>query len=183
MIDWQKTDEWTLFLDRDGVLNERLPGDYVKRWDEWRWIDGVIDSLKELRSRFQFVFIITNQQGIGKGLMSEIDLAKLHAEVMRDLDRSGVGIDGIYFAPYLASENHSWRKPGTGMLEQVRTDHPTVIPSKSIFIGDSKTDLEAGKAFGSKTVGISDDPSKFDANITDFCTPNLPAFTSYIQNA
>lgn len=183
MTDWGITRDWTLFLDRDGVLNELLPGNYVKHVGEWKWREGVLDSLTVLRKQFNYIFIITNQQGIGKGIMSALDLAIVHAGMNHDLKRVGVELNGVYYAPYLVKENHPWRKPGTGMLEGACKDHPEVDPTKSIFVGDSASDLKAGKAFGAKTVGISPYLSKFDANITDFCTPNLPTFTSYIEKA
>ena len=71
-------ENWTLFLDRDGVINRRLPGAYVQHWDQFEFLPGVLPALSILANYFAHLIIVTNQQGIGKGLMTESDLQKIH---------------------------------------------------------------------------------------------------------
>jgi len=92
------TNEWTLFLDRDGVINKKLDNDYVKKIDEFEFIDNAIEALKILRKKFGRIIIVTNQQGIGKGLMSEKDLQIVHDYMQKKLSDENIIIDKIYYA-------------------------------------------------------------------------------------
>src|SRR5688572_23731927 len=89
----------TLFLDRDGVINERIPGDYVKNWDEFIFLDGVLEALNILARKFNRIVVVTNQQGIAKGLMTEEDLNKVHQRMVLEIQESGGKIDKVYFCP------------------------------------------------------------------------------------
>lgn len=160
---------WSLFLDRDGVLNKRLEGDYVKTLDEFEFIDQVPDALKILTNKFGKTFIVTNQQGIGKGLYTENDLNIIHHYLADEIEKHGGRIDKIYFSPHLASLNHPTRKPGIGMALQAQAEHPDVDFSRSIIVGDSMSDMEFGRAAGMLTVFISEEPvkdSKIDYNFS-----------------
>lgn len=147
---------WTLFLDRDGVINKKLENDYVKHWIEFEFIDGVFSALKSLNSVFGKIVVVTNQQGIAKGLYRTEDLELIHKNMVYELNYMGGRIDKVYFSPYLAAENHPTRKPGTGMGLQAKTDFPEIDFLKSIIVGDSISDMEFGKALGMKTVFISE---------------------------
>jgi len=61
---------WTLFLDRDGVINKKIDNDYVKAWEQFEFLPGVIEALKILSAKFGKIIIVTNQQGVGRQLMS-----------------------------------------------------------------------------------------------------------------
>lgn len=147
---------WTLFLDRDGVINKKLENDYVKHWIEFEFIEGTFDALKKIESVFGTIVVVTNQQGIGKGLYRTEDLELIHKNMIYELSYLGGRIDKVYFSPYLDSEKHPTRKPGTGMGLQAKQDYPHVDFSKSIIVGDSMSDMEFGRALGMKTVFISD---------------------------
>ncbi|MFA5541921.1 MAG: HAD-IIIA family hydrolase, partial [Bacteroidales bacterium] len=101
----------TLFLDRDGVINTRLVDDYVKTWKEFEFIEGVLEAISIFSKEFDRIFIVTNQQGIGKGIMSEEDLDKIHSRMIEEIEAKGGRIDKIYFCKHLAKENHIDRKP------------------------------------------------------------------------
>ena len=145
---------WTLFLDRDGVINKRIVDDYVKKWEEFEFLEGVIDALKIFNSAFGKIVVVTNQQGIGKGIMRTEDLELIHKNMSYEVSYFGGRIDKVYFSPFLASENHPSRKPGIGMALQAKKDFSEINFSKSIMIGDSVSDLEFGKNAGMKTIYI-----------------------------
>lgn len=148
---------WTLFLDRDGVINKKLENDYVKHTTEFEFIDGVLNALRILNSIFGRIVVVTNQQCIGKKIIQTEDLELIHKNMMYEINFMKGRIDKIYFSPYLNSENHPTRKPGIGMALQAKTDFPEIDFSKSIIVGDSMSDMEFGKNAGMKTVFISND--------------------------
>jgi D-glycero-D-manno-heptose 1,7-bisphosphate phosphatase len=146
---------WTLFLDRDGVINKRIIDDYVKTWNQFEFLPGVVDAIKKFSALFGKIVVVTNQQGIGKGIMRNEDLEQLHKNMLYEVTYFKGRIDKIYFCPNLASENHPDRKPGIGMALKAKNDFPEVDFEKSIMIGDSVSDIEFGKNCGMKTIYIS----------------------------
>jgi histidinol-phosphate phosphatase family protein len=171
---------WTLFLDRDGVINRKLENDYVKHWMEFEFIDGSIDALKYLNSVFGKIVVVTNQQGIGKRLYRTEDLELIHKNMLYEIQFYGGRIDKVYFSPYLHSENHPTRKPGIGMALTAKSDFPEIDFSKSIVVGDSMSDMEFGRTAGMKTVYISEN-DKTDPRI-DFNFRSLNDFMIALQN-
>ena len=147
----------SLFLDRDGVINVRLVDDYVKSPTEFVVIDGVFEAISIFAKKFNHIFIVTNQQGIGKGLMSEADLNEIHSVFMRQVEENGGTIDKIYFCPALKSEHSFMRKPSIGMALQARREFPDVILKDSVMVGDSKSDMLFGRRAGMKTVLVGDE--------------------------
>ncbi|MBK9284238.1 MAG: HAD family hydrolase [Sphingobacteriaceae bacterium] len=169
---------WTLFLDRDGVINKKLDNDYVKHWIEFEFLTGSLEALKNLNSFFQIIVVVTNQQGIGKGLYREEDLEIIHKNMIYEINYMGGRIDKVYHSPYLNELNHPTRKPSTGMGLAAQKDFPQIDFSKSIIVGDSITDMQFGKNLGMKTVFISDAESKNE--FIDFHFPSLLAFSQAI---
>ncbi len=165
---------WTLFLDRDGVINKRLEGDYVKTLAEFEFIDGVPEAMKILSNIFGKIVIVTNQQGIGKGLYTENDLNIIHHYLADEIEKHEGRIDKIYFSPHLASANHPTRKPGIGMALDAKKDFPDIDLSRSIMVGDSMSDMQFGRTAGMTTVFISDEPIK--APDIDLHFPDLLTF-------
>jgi len=143
---------WTLFLDRDGVINERLIDDYVKQLNELSIIEGVPAAISLFTKLFQRIVVVTNQQGIGKGMMTADDLAVVHGYIAEVIEQAGGQIDQFYFAPQLAAEKSNDRKPGTGMGLQAKKEFPEIDFKKSIMIGDSESDIEFGMKLGMKTI-------------------------------
>lgn len=166
---------WTLFLDRDGVINKKLDNDYVKHWIEFEFLEGTLDALKILNSVFGKIVVVTNQQGIGKGIYRTEDLELIHQNMLYEVGYLGGRIDKVYFSPYLNSLNHPTRKPGIGMALAAKNDFPQIDFSKSIIVGDSMSDMEFGRNAGMKTVFISEE-KKNDSRI-DFNFTSLIEFT------
>jgi len=166
---------WTLFLDRDGVINKKLENDYVKHWIEFEFLDGVLDALKILPQHFNKIVVVTNQQGIGKRLYRVEDLELIHKNMLYEIAFYQGRIDKVYFSPYLSSDNHPTRKPGIGMALQAKQDFPDIHFEKSLIVGDSLSDMEFGRNANMKTVFISDQALKH---------PNIDFnFTSLIEFA
>ena len=143
---------WTLFLDRDGVFNHQIIDDYVKQVHELKIIKGVPEALAEFTKQFGKILVVTNQQGIGKGVMTEDDLHHLNGYIVNLVETYDGKIDKIYFAPQLRGDGSNYRKNGTGMGLHAKFDYPEIDFSKSILIGDSESDIEFGTKLGMKTV-------------------------------
>jgi len=172
---------WTLFLDRDGVINKKIDNDYVKQWIEFEFIEGVLDALKFLNTLFGNIIVVTNQQGIGKKLYRIEDLELIHKNMLYEIAYHGGKIDKVYFSPYLKSENHPYRKPGIGMALKAKEDISTINFKQSIMIGDSMSDMEFGRNAGMKTIYISEEITENDK--IDFNFKSLNEIVISLQNS
>lgn len=144
-----------IFLDRDGVINKKAPkADYVKSWAEFEFLPGAIEAIKLLYSNGYKIFIISNQAGIARGLVSKSSLNLIHKNMLKILKKHGVKISGIYYCPHGWDEGCSCRKPEPGLLLQASREH-FIDLTKAVFIGDDKRDLEAGNSAGCKTVLVN----------------------------
>lgn len=137
--------QWCLFLDRDGVLNREVSGDYVRRWDQFQWLPSALPALQVLRQWAPRVVVITNQQGVGKGLMTAEAVSVIHERMHRDLNLVGVELDAVLVCPHLASAGCLCRKPGAGLALEWLREHPGVDASLSIMVGDKPTDLQMAR--------------------------------------
>jgi len=146
--------DWTLFLDRDGVINEEKLGEYVLHWDHFIFSKGVLDAFKRLSKMFNRIVIVTNQKGVGKGLMTQEALDTIHYEMLREVAIVGGRIDRIYACTDLDDES-PMRKPNHGMALQAKIDFPDVDFSKSIMIGNKPSDMRFGRAAGMFTVFVA----------------------------
>lgn len=104
---------------------------------------------------FQRIVVVTNQQGVGKGLMTEMQLQEVHDFMLQQITKANGRIDQVYYCPKLKIENPSCRKPNTGMAMQAQLDFPEIDFHKSIIVGDSISDMEFGKRLGMKTIFIT----------------------------
>jgi histidinol-phosphate phosphatase family protein len=181
MKNWK---EWTLFLDRDGVINKKLEDDYVKKINEFEFLPNVISSLKHLSAYFGKICVVTNQQGIGKNLYTEKDLEKVHKYMLEKIENAGARIDAVYYCPYLKESNPICRKPKPGMAYQAKADFPEIEFSKSVMVGDQFSDMEFGKNLGMTTVWIKPENLDFDKsmeNQIDYYFDSLAAFSNFIS--
>ena len=144
----------TLFLDRDGVINKKLEGRYVRNFLEFCFMPGALQAISTLSAFSIRLIIITNQQGIGKGLMSVNDLELLHAQMNKEIEKEGGEISAIYYCPHLEIIDCACRKPKAGMIEQAIIDFPQINIAKSYLIGDSDSDIEAGNRMGLNTIKV-----------------------------
>ena len=143
-----------LLLDRDGVINVKLEGKYVQDFSEFKFISGSLSAISKLSQIFSRILIVTNQQGIGKGIMSQADLNTLHLKMQKQIVKHGGRIDKIYYCPHLESSNCLCRKPSPGMIKNDILDFPKIIIENSDLVGDSASDIEAGRIMKLNTVKV-----------------------------
>lgn len=145
---------WTLFLDRDGVINEDKPGSYIFNADEFAFTAGGPDLFEGLSRKFGPLIVVTNQRGLGRGLMTEADLSGIHDKMLDEIRKAGGRIDAIYYAPSIHNDD-PLRKPNPGMAVKARQDFPHIDPAKSIMVGNKMSDMAFGKNAGMYTVYIA----------------------------
>lgn len=145
---------WTLFLDRDGVLNYEKKEDYIRNWAEFHFYEGVPAAIASLNNLFGRIVITTNQKGIGKGLMTEADLQSIHHPMLESIQKEGGKIDQIYHCPDLADDSPN-RKPQPGMAFMAKADFPDIDLSKSIMVGNRMSDMKFGRNAGMYTVFLA----------------------------
>ena len=133
---------WTLFLDRDGVINDEKHMDYIHKWEEFRFYDGVKEAMKIFSEKFGKIFIVTNQRGVAKGVTKIEDLHEIHKNMLEEIVSTGGRVDKIYFCADMESPD---RKPNPGMGLQAQTDFPEINFSKSIMIGNTLSDMKFGR--------------------------------------
>jgi histidinol-phosphate phosphatase family protein len=174
---------WTLFLDRDGVINKRIPDDYVKIPDEFVFIDGVPEAMAIFARLFDFVIVVTNQQGIGRGLMTDSQLGLVHEKMLGESSETGGRIDAVYYSPDLRNSRSFTRKPAIGFGLKARKQFPSINFKRSIMAGDSYSDILFGHRLGMVTVLIGQDKHILFqcAGILDYSFPDLLAFAIFIE--
>lgn len=183
LSDWKVDQRWTLFLDRDGVINRRIVGGYVTVIDEFEFLPGVLMAMPLLAQVFNRIVIVSNQQGVGKGIMTNQSVHQIHDYLIREVRSVGGKIDRAYFSPYLQEENHKMRKPNIGMALQARKDFPDISFEKSIMVGDSNTDMLFARKLEMKSVFIgSPEEISMDANLVDVAYNNLNDFAKDIYH-
>lgn len=174
---------WSLFLDRDGVINKRIVGDYIKKWEEFEFLPGVPESIGKFTELFGKIFIVTNQQGIGKGLMTDAQLDHIHNEMQSELRSFSARIDKIYYSPFRAEEKSIFRKPNPGLARKAKIDFPMIDFEKSIMVGDSISDMQFGRNVGMHTFFISNDDQMIIENrdFIDYTFNDLRAVAKSLQ--
>ena len=146
--------KWTLFLDRDGVINYEKKDDYIRNWEEFRFYEGAKEALKIFAKKFGTIIVVSNQRGIGKGLMTEDDLSGIHQNMQRELEGAGGRIDGIYYCTAVDAKA-IYRKPNPGMAFSAKRDFPEIDLGKSIIAGNKPSDMLFGKNAGMYSVYIA----------------------------
>lgn len=152
---------WSLFLDRDGVINEEQLGSYVTVWNDFYFCDGAKEAMKQFSNLFGRIVVVTNQRGVGKGLMTLEDLKSISSKMVKEVVSNGGRIDKVYAATSLYDNDHN-RKPNTGMGIQAKEDFPEIDFKKSIMVGNSMSDMEFGKRLNMKTVFITTKHEPFE---------------------
>jgi len=141
-----------IFLDRDGVLNKRKD-DYVKSIDELVIFPSIGKSIKKFNDHNFLVVVITNQSAINRGLSTFDNVHQIHHKIEDEIFNSGAIIDKFYICPHKPNELCECRKPKPGMLLKAISEL-NIDPKTSWMIGDSDTDIIAGKHVGCNTIKI-----------------------------
>lgn len=167
---------WTLFLDRDGVINTDVIDDYIKSWDEFIFTDGCLESLKLLSPLFQRIIVVSNQRGVGRGLMTQQTLNLITQNMQLKVEEAGGKIDKAYYCTSTDNKDIN-RKPNRGMALQAQADFPEIDFTKSIMVGNMASDMWFGRNIGAFNVYI---PTRNDglphASTVDAQYKNLLAF-------
>jgi D-glycero-D-manno-heptose 1,7-bisphosphate phosphatase len=140
-----------IFLDRDGVINCRRPGDYVLNWSQFLFVSGIQTALKQLSSLYLPMIVISNQAAVGKGLLNPLALQEITVQMQQILLADGVSLAAVYYCIHRADENCDCRKPRPAMLLRAANEF-NIDLTRSVFIGDSASDIQAGLAAGCKPV-------------------------------
>jgi D-glycero-D-manno-heptose 1,7-bisphosphate phosphatase len=174
---------WTLFLDRDGVINYEKHKDYIHTWDEFRFYEGAAKAISMLSRLFRHVIVITNQRGVGKGLTKLDDLHTIHSNMQKEIVNEGGRIDAIYYCSELDDDN-PFRKPNPGMGLQAKKQFPDIDLSKTIMVGNTLSDMAFGRNLGSFTVFLPTTRPEVDLSDDriDAVYPSLISFAEAIES-
>lgn len=174
---------WTLFLDRDGVINVENVGSYITNWQEFEFCEGVLDALKYLSYVFGNIVVVTNQRGVGKGVMTKEDLKHIGDRMTDSILAAGGRIDKIY-ACIATDDNDQNRKPNTGMGLQAKEDFPQIDFKRSVMVGNSISDMEFGKRLAMHTVFLTTkhEPYPMPNDLIDEQYASLNAWAATIKS-
>ncbi len=151
-----------VILDRDGVLNVRPPrAEYVRKPEEFHWLPGALEALKRFRQAGYRVFVVSNQAGIGRGVMTTEELHTVHARMRADVEVAGGRIDAIYHCPHHWDAGCECRKPKPGLLYQAQREHSLDL-TRTLFIGDDPRDAQAAEAAGCPWAMVTPQTSLLD---------------------
>ncbi len=139
-----------IFLDRDGVINENR-ADHVKSWDEFKFIPGALESIRELTATGLPIFVVTNQAAVSRGLISIEALDDVHDRMQSAICEAGGHITHVYHCPHESHENCNCRKPESGMLLQAAEEYDIDL-TQSFLVGDAWTDIGAGLRVGTQCI-------------------------------
>lgn len=131
-----------VFFDRDGVVNRSPGAGYVLRWEDFHFSPGIVPALRLCKERGYATILVTSQQGVGKGLMSQATLDYIHTQMQRELTDQGAELDGIYACTCLAAEpDCHCRKPNADMILRAAADHHLDL-TRSLLVGDYDRDIQ-----------------------------------------
>ncbi len=172
----------TLFLDRDGVINVRPIDSYVFTPDQFIFINGVKEALACFAKIFSRIIVVTNQQGIGKNLMTMDDAHRIHSQMIEAVSTSGGRIDKVFVAPNLKSDQSIMRKPNIGMGLKAKEYFPDIDFDNSIMVGDTVSDISFGKKLKMTTVVVGTEYKHvFNISHADYCFDSLYTFSKIFQ--
>lgn len=157
-----------VFLDRDGVINEVLTDrvKFVNKPHQLYFLPGVPEAIKKLNSYFDYVFVVTNQGGVGLGFMKEWQLRQIHDHMIAELKKNGAIIHEAVYCPHKPKEGCACRKPNSKLIEDLGQKYGVDL-SRSYMVGDTDTDIMAGKKAGTKGVFIGESDALADAVFPD----------------
>jgi histidinol-phosphate phosphatase family protein len=166
---------WTVFVDRDGVINQRVVGDYVRGVDQLVLLPGAIEAVARLSRAAAHVLVVTNQAGIGKGLLTEAELVAVNQVILDGVADAGGRVDAIFHCPHVPADRCRCRKPGPGLAEQAYERFEDIDRSRSVMIGDSAGDIRFGADLGMVTVLVTGTGGEHDGVTAAFEVDDLAA--------
>jgi histidinol-phosphate phosphatase family protein len=171
-----------VFLDRDGVINRKAAeGEYVTRWEDFHFLPGVEETISSLKQADWSVIVVSNQRCVAKGLLTVAGLDLIHRKMREELALLGAELDGIYYCPHEEEPPCACRKPQPGMLLTAAQEHHIHLAS-SWMVGDSESDIEAGRKAGCHTIRILAGSQK-DQGGADYIARTLPEAIARIIHA
>ena len=147
---------WAIFLDRDGVINRKVEGDYVREWTQFQFMPSVLEAIRRLSAAFARIIVVTNQRGVARSLIDMADLKDIHKKMIDRIEEAGGRIDGIYICPHDLNDHCNCRKPEIGLALAAKRDFPAIDFTKSVMIGDNESDILFAKALNMKSILIGD---------------------------
>ena len=166
-----------ILLDRDGVINVKLPEDcYVTDPTEFAFMPGAIEALSILQGLGYLLVVVTNQRGVSRGLQSDKGVARVHEHMRGELAKHGIELAAIYYCPHDIGEHCNCRKPEPGMILQARLDLDLNL-ALSYMVGDSSSDVAAGRNAGARTVRLGDESDQE----ADLVASNLLDFALFLK--
>jgi D-glycero-D-manno-heptose 1,7-bisphosphate phosphatase len=138
-------------LDRDGVINENVADDYVRSWEGFRFLPGALDAIARLTRAGYPIIVVSNQQGIGKGLMDSSAVDAIHDRMLAAIRAAGGDVAAVLYCPHLATDECECRKPKPGLLTRA-ADELGLDLSQSVFVGDAASDVAAARAAGCQPI-------------------------------
>lgn len=147
-----------IFLDRDGVINRKIPNGYVTAWKDFHFLPGALDALRLLRAAGYLPMVVSNQAGAGKGLMTLSNLNQITSRFVKKVQAAGGHIHRVYYCTHRKEVRCPCRKPRPGLLLQARLENDFEF-DKTYFVGDSWSDLLAAKRVGCPMILVNGNPS------------------------
>jgi len=176
------SNDWTLFLDRDGVINVEQKNNYVRNLEMFQFSKNALNSFSVFSQFFNRILVVTNQRGVEKKLMTIETLNEIHQNMNASIMESRGKIDKIYFCTSLSDEDLN-RKPNPGMAFQAKSDFPEINLSKSIMVGNSSSDMQFGRNSGMYTVFVTNnDPKPVNDELVDLYVLNLYEFAKFLKD-
>ena len=160
-----------IILDRDGVINIDSPN-YIKSADEWNLIPKSLDAIKKLTEHEYQIIIISNQSGLGRGIISYNDFIKINLKMLSQISKVGGSVLAVLYCPSLPTDECLNRKPGTGMFSEI-AERLNISLEKCFSIGDSPRDIDASLSSKCKPLGLRTGNGK---NIENNSKYNIPMF-------
>jgi histidinol-phosphate phosphatase family protein len=140
--------DWTLFLDRDGVINVRNFEGYITRPSDFQFLPNAKEGLKHLAPLFRYIVVVTNQQGVAKGIMTKDDVDSVHHKMLTELDAVNCKINSVFVATNRSGAENDRRKPNPSMAYEAQKVLPEINFEKSLMVGDTNSDILFGKRLG-----------------------------------
>jgi D-glycero-D-manno-heptose 1,7-bisphosphate phosphatase len=160
-----------IFLDRDGVINENRP-DHVKSWDEFKFLPGVLDSIRQLSTIGLPIFVVTNQAIISRKMVTEDTLNDIHGQMLTEIHQADGQIEKVYYCPHDSDDGCDCRKPQPGMLKRAAMEFGIDL-TKSFIVGDAWTDMEAGFTVGARGILVMTGRGRSQGNLAK-CLTDYP---------